>query len=98
HVADDALPESLGDREELLQAAHVEQRRGGLVAHSASAWSWCRKQLASCLPATGCRLGTPAAHRSHAARQRGWNGQPGGRLKGCGRAPLITGSATRVWP
>ena len=30
--------------------------------------------------------------------QRGWNGQPGGRLNGCGSEPLMIGSATRVSP
>ena len=27
--------------------------------------------------------------------QRGWNGQPGGRLYGCGIEPLIVGSLRR---
>ena len=93
-MPDGALKEALVDGEELLQAAHVEKR----LAHSASALSWCRKQLASWLAATGSSLGTAAEQRSMTSGQRGWNGQPGGRLKGWGRAPEITGSATRVWP
>src|SRR5262249_24596001 len=93
-MAGDALEEALGDREEFLQAAHFQQGFG----HSASALSWCRKQLASWLAATGSSFGTAAEQRSITSGQRGWNGQPGGRLKGWGRAPEITGSATRVSP
>jgi hypothetical protein len=42
-MTDGALEEALGDGEEFLEAAHLEQR----LFHSASALSWCRKQLAS---------------------------------------------------
>src|SRR5215813_12529819 len=93
-MADRALEETLGDGEEFLEAAHLQQR----LAHSASALSWCRKQLASWFAATGSSFGTAAEQRSITSGQRGWNGQPGGRLNGWGRAPEITGRATRVWP
>src|SRR5204863_6510227 len=75
-MADHRLEESARDREEFLQAADLEQR----VAHAGSAMSWCRKQLASWLAATDCRLGTAAEQRGMASGQRGWNGHPGGRL------------------
>jgi hypothetical protein len=117
-MADDALEEAPGDREELLQAADVEQRSSWLGART----QWrdrvtkerhgvrgpsedhavrlvvvqeAARELAG---PTGCRLGTSLEQRAITSGQRGWNGQPGGRLNGCGSVPAITGRRTRVSP
>ena len=93
HVAGDAPEHALGDREELPQAAHVEQRR----VHAGSAALLCRKQLTARRGRITCRAGTAVrSARVSTSSQRGWNGQPGGRLNGCGSVPAITGSAVRV--
>ena len=68
HMADDALQEALGDGEEFLQAAHVEQRLGpvgGCVAHAGSASSLMQeaaRELAGRRPAAA--LGTAVEQRS----------------------------------
>ena len=54
HMADDAAEHALGDREELPQSAHVEQRRG----HAGSAASLCRKQLTARRGPNVCSAGT----------------------------------------
>ena len=75
HVAYGPLQEALVDGEELLQAAHVEQRAGcrwgGRVAHAGSTASLYKKQLASWRSFTGCRLGTAVEQRSITSGQRG---------------------------
>ena len=67
------LQQAAADRKILLESPDVEQRRG--VSHQY------RKQLARCPSPTAASSGSPRSQRPGMNElQRGWNGQPAGRL------------------
>ena len=98
HLADDAAQQAALDREEFVQAAHVEQRSRA-DARAVRAVASLRELSAPMLAGSSqeaapshvtCRCRRPraaaarprVAHARHEDGQRGWNGQPGGRLNG----------------